>query len=162
MKLDKILVPLDGSVLAEAALAPAIDLRADDPTATLLLLRAAEAPILLGRDPIDLQVRVVREADEYLKAVAARLSGSGVKGVKTSVCYGPAAPSIVEAARVVKADLIVMTTHGRSGLRRLVFGSVAEAVLRGTHTPILLVRDGAAPLQMPRGADAPAREVTHV
>jgi hypothetical protein len=63
---------------------------------------------------------------------------------------------------VAKADMIVMTTHGRSGLSRLVFGSVAEAVLRGTRTPILLIRDAAAPLQLPGGADAATREVSHV
>ena len=58
---------------------------------------------------------------------------------------------VVEAARAGKVDLIVMTTHGRSGLGRLILGSVAEAVLRGTTTPILLVRAGGAPVQTPNG-----------
>ncbi len=164
MKLAKVLVPLDGSALAEAALPTAIDLLEDDPTATLLLLHAAEAPTLLGRDPIEAQVRVVRQAEDYLASVAARLTGFGVKGVKTSVWYGPAAPAIVEAARVGKVDMIVMTTHGRTGLGRLVLGSVAESVLRGTQKPILLVRDGAAPIDKlgPTAAPATANEVRHV
>src|SRR3970282_457430 len=50
--------------------------------------------------------------------------------------YGAPAGAIVEAARVQKADLITMSTHGRSGLGRLILGSVAEAVLRGTTTPL--------------------------
>jgi nucleotide-binding universal stress UspA family protein len=152
MKLEKILVPLDGSALAEAALPTAIELLADRPTATLLLLRAAEAPKMPGRDPIEAQLRVVREAEDYLGSVATRLSNSGINGVKTSVWYGPAAPAIVEAARVGKAAMIVMTTHGRTGLGRLVLGSVAESVLRGTRTPILLMRDGAAPIDTGPGA----------
>jgi nucleotide-binding universal stress UspA family protein len=149
MRLEKILVPLDGSALAEAALPPAIELLADGPTPTLLLLRAAEVPKMPGRDPIEAQVRVVRAAEDYLSALATRLTDRGVKGVKTSVWYGPAAPAIVEAARVGKVGMVVMSTHGRSGLGRLVLGSVAESVLRGTRTPILLVRDGGAPLDLP-------------
>jgi Universal stress protein family len=56
--------------------------------------------------------------------------------------------------------MIVMSTHGRSGLGRLVLGSVAESVLRGTHTPVLLVRDGGVPMEKlgPPAAPATARE----
>lgn len=148
MNLDRILVPLDGSTLAETALPTAIDLLADRPTATVMLLRAAEASAL-GGDPTEAQARVVREAEDYLDSVAARLTGSGVKNVKTSVWYGPPAPAIVEAAQMGKVDMIVMSTHGRSGLGRLILGSVAESVLRSTYTPILLVRDWAAPVEKP-------------
>jgi nucleotide-binding universal stress UspA family protein len=74
--------------------------------------------------------------------------------VRTSVWYGAAAPAIVEAARVAHADLVVMSTHGRSGIGRLILGSVAESVLRGTRTPILLVRDQSAPVQTPPGSAA--------
>jgi len=164
MKLEKILVPLDGSALAESALATAIDLLAECPTATLLLLRAAQAATPIIGDPVDAQVHAVREAETYLESVAARLRDVGVKGVKTSVWYGPAAPAIVEAARVGKADMIVMSTHGRTGLGRLVLGSVAESVLRGTRTPILVVRDGHAPIDRPRAEAGPARtkETAHV
>lgn len=158
MKLDKVLVPLDGSTLAERALPLAIDLLADRPTATLLLLRAAEGTTTLpGVDPTEAQVRVVREAEAYLDSVAARLSGSGVKDVKTSVWYGQAAPAIMEAASIGKFDIIVMGTHGRSGLGRLVLGSVAESVLRGTRIPILFVRDGVAPVETIGAAGGPAR-----
>ena len=150
MKIDKVLVPLDGSALAEQALTKALDL-AESREATLLLLRAAEVSAWPGIDPTDGQVRVVREAEQYLEAVKRDLGARGVRRVDTSVWYGPPASAIVEAARVAKPDVIVMTTHGRSGLGRLILGSVAEAVLRGTTTPILLLRADGAPVEAPLG-----------
>src|SRR6266545_2092212 len=78
MTIDKILVPLDGSDLAEAALETAIDLLNEHSTATLLLLRAAEAPRSPGSDRTEEQVRVVREAERYLSGVAAGLRESGI------------------------------------------------------------------------------------
>src|SRR6266508_2317040 len=116
MTLNKILVPLDGSTLAESAIAKAMELAGGE--ATLMLLRAAEAHTLPGVDPTEAQVEVVREAEEYLAAVAGRLREQGFASVETSVWYGPAASAIVDAARLRKADLIVMSTHGRSGLGR--------------------------------------------
>lgn len=163
MKPERILVPLDGSLLAEGAIQTAAGL-ARESGAALLLLRAAEAHTLPGADPTDAQVAVVREAEEYLTAVAARLGEEGIKGVETSVWYGSPATAIIEAARLQKGDLIVMTTHGRSGLGRLILGSVAESVLRGTTTPILLLRAPGAPLEAPKGAGQarPSREGSRV
>lgn len=152
MKLERILVPLDGSPLAESALARATDL-AQSSGAELLLLRATEAHTLPGIDPSEAQVKVVAEAEAYLDAVADRLRAS-VAHVETSVWYGPASYAIVEAARLHRADLIAMTTHGRSGLGRLVLGSVAESVLRGTTTPILLLRAPEAPVERLEGGRA--------
>ncbi len=154
MKIDRILVPLDGSALAEAAMWKAVELVNGG---TLSLLRAAEAHTLPGADPVDAQVNAVREAEEYLAAAVRRLEDRGIKKVETHVWYGPSAAAIVEAAEVQKADLIVMSTHGRSGLGRLILGSVAESVLRGTRTPILVVRADSAPVEPPRGAK-PTRE----
>jgi nucleotide-binding universal stress UspA family protein len=150
MKVSKILVPLDGSSLAEAALPKALELvEASD--AQLILLRAAQAHSLPGVDPTDAQVKVVEEAEEYLARVGDRLADLGCKKVECSVWYGSAPYAIVEAARLYKVDLIVMTTHGRSGLGRLILGSVAESVLRGTTTPILLLRAAEAPVEAPAG-----------
>jgi nucleotide-binding universal stress UspA family protein len=150
MKIDKVLVPLDGSALAEQALTKALDL-AEGREPTFLLLRAAEASTWPTVDRTEEQVRVVREAEQYLEAVQARLAAKGFRKVQTSVWYGPPASAIVESARVSNADLVVMTTHGRSGLGRLILGSVAEAVLRGTSTPILLLRADGAPVEPPTG-----------
>jgi len=151
MKLDKILIPLDGSKLAEQALNKALEAAQGAGEPTLFLLRAAEASTWPGTDATEEQVRVVGEAQEYLATVATYLARQGFRKVKTAVWYGSPASAIVEAARVEKADLIVMTTHGRSGLGRLILGSVAEAVVRGTSTPILLLRADGAPVQSPLG-----------
>jgi hypothetical protein len=62
---------------------------------------------------------------------------------------------ILEATRFKKADLIVMSTHGRSGLGRLILGSVTELVLRGTTAPICIVRAPGAPIEAPKGAATP-------
>jgi nucleotide-binding universal stress UspA family protein len=164
MKVGKILVPLDGSALAEAALPKAVELAKESPTASVLLVRAAEASMLAGRDPIEAQVVVVHEAEEYLEAVAAQLRAEGVKDVSTSVWYGPPAPAVVEAAQVAKPDMIIMSTHGRSGLGRLFLGSVAETVLRATHTPILLLRPEGAPVEQLTGMveARTGRDMAHV
>jgi nucleotide-binding universal stress UspA family protein len=163
MKFDKILVPLDGSPFAEAALPKAVELIRNNGEATLILLRAAEAATLPGVDPTDAQVTVVREAEEYLETVAARLREDGVPRVRTSVWYGAAAPSILEAARMTNPDLIMMSTHGRGGIGRLIVGSVAESVLRGTRTPIFLIRiDGAPGENSVRRVSAREREMANV
>jgi nucleotide-binding universal stress UspA family protein len=73
MKVDKVLVPLDGSPLAEMALPTAITLLRDSPDATLILLRAVHATTLPGVDPTQAQVAVVGAAESYLDGVAARL-----------------------------------------------------------------------------------------
>jgi nucleotide-binding universal stress UspA family protein len=145
MALDTILVPLDGSDLAEAALETALDLLNEQPTAMLVLLRAAEASTAAS-DRIETRARVVGEAESYLNGVAPGLREAGIRLVRICVWYGPAAPTIVEAAEAEKADLIVMTSHGRGGVGRLIFGSVAESVSHGTRTPILIVRDIGAPV----------------
>lgn len=150
MKIDTVLVPLDGSPLAEGALPRAAELAADA-GAGMLLLRAAEAHPFLGADVIDAQVKVIREAEQYLADVAERVKTLGVKDVRCAVWYGAPAAAIIDAAEFNRVDLIVMTTHGRSGLGRLVMGSVAESVVRGTFTPILLLRDGKAPVERSAG-----------
>jgi nucleotide-binding universal stress UspA family protein len=157
MKISTILVPMDGSVLAEAALAPAVEL-ARERGAKLLLLRAAEAHTLPMADPTEAQVAAVRDAEQYLADMRDRAM-RGITDVDVSVWYDPPARAIVEAAQYRKADLIVMSSHGRSGLGRLVLGSVAETVLRATAVPILLIRPSAAPLDTPFGDAPPAKDM---
>jgi len=156
MKLEKILVPLDGSALAETALQAAVAL-AEATGAALLLLRAAEASALSSvGDPTVGQVEVVREAEDYLDAVKRRFQTSTSATIATAVWYGRPADSIVESARVNRVDMVVMTTHGRSGLGRILLGSVAETVIRSTATPILVLHPEGAPLQASRGESGSA------
>ena len=158
MAMEKILVPLDGSDLAEAALETAIDILRERPGTTLLLVRAAESESarLAELDVIADKARAVSAAESYLNGVAAGLRECGITGVRTAVWYGAAAPTIVEVAATEKVDLIIMTSHGRGGAGRLIFGSVAESVLRGTRIPILVVRDLTAPVQPLLGASEPS------
>jgi nucleotide-binding universal stress UspA family protein len=161
MKVKTILVPLDGSNLAEAALTPAMEI-ARESGGSLVLLRAAVGHSRPMADPTEAQVQAVREAEEYLAEVRARVATAGVANAETSVWYGPPVEAIVEAARYRKADLIVMSSHGRSGLGRLVLGSIAESVLRSTSVPILLIRPGDAPLESPFMGATRAKEVARV
>ena len=152
MHLDRILVPLDGSALAETGLDAAVDLARLHRGATLVLMRAADDRVVPGAAPRVRQEPLLIEAEAYLGQLASRLNDKGLANVETTVWYGPAGPAIVDAAESGKVDLIVMSSHGRSGLGRLVFGCVAEEVLRGTHIPILIVREPGAPVIRPLGA----------
>jgi nucleotide-binding universal stress UspA family protein len=113
----KIIVPLDGSELAERALGYATALSV--PTAaTLVLVRAAVAHGLPGSDDRGAQSRVVAEAEQYLAGVASQLTRRGFT-VETGIPYGKSpAAWIVEEVGIRHADLICMTTHGRSGPER--------------------------------------------
>jgi nucleotide-binding universal stress UspA family protein len=160
MQISMILVPLDGSTLAEAALPPAVDL-ARRHGARMLLLRAVEAHTAPMGDRVQAQVDAVREAESYVARMGEHVRQAGVPQVDTSVWYGAPTASIVEGARYRGADLIVMSSHGRTGLGRLVLGSVAEQVLRGTRVPILLIRPGDAPIDAPLTTST-AKEIAHV
>lgn len=140
----RILLPLDGSKLAEAALPHATHL-AQRFGSELVLLRAVVSPyaivapdlVLAGTDP-DLR-ELAAHAEQYLESVAGQLRAQGLQ-VRTVVCEGPVAESILEHAATLGVDLIVMSTHGRGGVLRWVYGSVAERVLQGSTCPILLIR----------------------
>lgn len=133
-----LLVPLDGSALSEGALpmAKALARRAN---ARLVLVRAAWLPALVGARPTETQTRAVQEAQDYLARLAAELQQQDFR-VETIVPQAPPDKAIVNAVALAQADLVVMTTHGRSGLGRWLYGSVAEAVLRRSPVPVLLVR----------------------
>ena len=140
-----ILVPLDGSAFAEQALEPA-RLLAERCAATLVLLSTVPfladlslgaggmMPLWTGND----QQRVRESVAAYLETTAQRVATGGVP-VRTLVIDGPPATMIAATATEEHADLIVMATHGRSGLSRLWLGSVATRVLQNTDLPVLLL-----------------------
>ena len=136
---NTILVPLDGSELAERALTYATAL-AGPTRAQLLLVRAVVTHTLAGVDPRERQLGAIHEAELYLQHVATKLGEQGL-ACETVVRYGHAAKCVVESARTRQADLIVMATHGRTGPGRWVFGSVAEAVVAASPVPVLVQRD---------------------
>jgi nucleotide-binding universal stress UspA family protein len=140
-----ILVPLDGSKLAESALPDAFAL-AQLGQARVTLFRVLP-PIehVVTIDPnhpiyVDEQWAGQRtEALEYLKSICRRM-GYHPPMVQFEVQMGAVAETIIDYAHSQPIDLIVMATHGRSGLQRWVYGSVADKVLRGADLPVLLVR----------------------
>ena len=97
------------------------------------------ASTCFGPRPATDETESVAACEAYLGGIAQRLGAEGVGDVRTSVWEGDPVGAILKAARFRKVDLIVMTTHGRGGLGRLAFGSVAEAVLRRTRTPVLII-----------------------
>ena len=140
MKVDRVLVPLDGSALSEEALSSAIEALSDRPGATLILMRTAETPSLPGADMTDAQILSMGDAQSYLGALADRLRASGLSQIITTcVWYSSAAHAIVEAARRCRANLIVMSRRFRGNLTRGIEGSVAESVVRRAKTKVVLV-----------------------
>ena len=134
----KILVPLDGSALAEAIL-PQVTELARVHAAELVILRVALAHAFPGADPTEAQLHAVRDSEKYLEGVEQGLKGGGLQ-VSSVVRYGHAAEEILDHSAFAGIDLIAMSTHGRTGVSRWVLGSVAEKVLRASTTPLLLVR----------------------
>jgi nucleotide-binding universal stress UspA family protein len=137
-----VLVPLDGSRLAEQALGPAAELAARF-DAELLLVRVL-SPVLHTRYRKGKVVLAsagfdeVEDAWTYLSDHAERLRAAGHRA-SVWVLVGPAAASIADAARTEHADAIVMTTHGRHGVGRLLLGSTADGILQRTGVPVVLV-----------------------
>jgi nucleotide-binding universal stress UspA family protein len=131
-----ILVPLDGSPLAEHAL-PYAERLARATSARLILCRALSATRL---QPEEI-VAAVGDARAYVQSVADQLAGRG-SIVETTIPWGEPADEILEQVRSARADLVVMATHGRSGLGRWLYGSVADEVLRRASVPIFLVPPG--------------------
>ena len=138
----RIVVPLDGSERAEGALRHARVLAGCTGAEILLLRVVFDSHMDIYADPRatnSVQERMEKEAGEYLRQVAAGLEKEGLK-VTTQVDSGSAADAIVDYADRMQADLIAMTTHGRSGIARWLLGSVADKVARGANVPVLLVR----------------------
>jgi nucleotide-binding universal stress UspA family protein len=163
----KILVPLDGSKLAECALPHAEELAKGCDTAEVILVSATERvqgykavngsaePFVLsgggwlqGSAPIESPPqrlvpeafgKKAKQADRYLGRVAEKLESTGVK-VHTEVLFWPPAEAIASYAEQNGVDIIVMSSHGRSGPSRWAHGSVADKVLRASCVPVLMVR----------------------
>jgi nucleotide-binding universal stress UspA family protein len=140
-----LLVPLDGSAFAAQALEQAKTLGQGG--ARLVLLAVASTPFDLklvksaaGADwsAMPWYTPAARMA-KYLDSVIGPMSQSGIP-IEAQITYGDIADEILKAAAFVEADLIVMATHGLSGLGHVILGSVATRVAQSTHVPLLLVR----------------------
>lgn len=150
-----VLVPLDGSELAAKALPAAEAICAAMPESTLILLRALPiTPLPYGLMaapeyiPADVYQQITddqeRLSGEYLDAAAKAIANSETH-VRTAQEHGDPASVILDTASQQDAHLIVMTTHGRTGLARFTMGSVADHVVRGGATPVLLLHSFETP-----------------
>jgi nucleotide-binding universal stress UspA family protein len=153
---ERVLIPLDGSEPAEAIL-PFAERIAGSLDLEVCLLRVVEPmPAMVGLGTggvVGPDVLALRQSDakQYLADVARQLEARGLR-VRTFLGFGGPEREILDVAKAEKADLIAMSTHARRGLRHVVFGSVAEDVLRSAGVPVLLMR-------MPAPTPAPT-EVT--
>ena len=140
----RILVPLDGSKLAEQAIPYATELCKGAITVTLF--QVVHLPLPLAAPDVSMAVpmpskeELLQEARTYLEGIAAKLRTEGVNVKVDAVERDVVADAVVDYATEHDISLIVMTTHGRSGLSRLVFGSVAESIVRHAPCPVLLIR----------------------
>ena len=149
----RILVPVDGSAASLLGLKQAIGL-AKDQRARLRVLNVVDelviAPMMMDTAPFDMDellVPIRAEGRKVLERAAAVAAKSGVKAQTEQVSSraGPVSAAILADARRAGVDVIVMGTHGRRGLNRLLLGSDAERVLREARVPLLLVRLPAEP-----------------
>ncbi len=146
--LRQMLILLDGSAFAEQILTPATEL-GGLMQAEYTLLRVVQPMPLIGYDPSGFGLggmampswqQAQREAATYLESVAQRLRGQALS-VQTRVLVSPhPAVAILEAAPAQNLGLIALETHGHRGLTRMVLGSMADKVLRGAVTPVLIHR----------------------
>ncbi len=139
----KILVPLDGSELSESVLNHVVTIATSCQVLEVVLTRV--------REPLDksvkktLDAKIFSQLDEayhdeaanYLEEIATTLKRKGI-AVKVEVLSGKPAEEILTYSQRSGVDLIIMSTHGRSGVSRWVFGSVADKVIRQTEIPVLI------------------------
>jgi nucleotide-binding universal stress UspA family protein len=139
----KILVPLDGSELSESALSYVFEITRDYSSLEVVLMRIREPldPNVIGtldaKIAVELDEAYRDEASHYLDKIVEGLKEKGITA-RVEVLAGNPAEEILKYSQKNDIDLIIMSTRGRSGISRLVFGSVAEKVIRGSTIPVLI------------------------
>lgn len=148
---SRVIVPLDGSKVGEAAIPvieQLVDKLAPGTKVEVILMGVittlrhwvvvgeASAPVSYTEEELK---RIKERVNDYLNKTGESLKKKGVS-ISTIVSSGNAADEIIKAAEESKADLIAMSTHGRSGLRRMAFGSITDKVLHRSRLPVLTVR----------------------
>jgi nucleotide-binding universal stress UspA family protein len=146
VSLKSIIVPLDGSTLAESVL-PGATTFAECFNLELVLFRAYELPAsaYYGKedhlpDYENMKKNVRAAAEQYLAAKVAVLKTRGLTRVRTALSEGPGAKEIIRYARDHADSMVAICTHGRSGVKRWLIGSVTEKVVRHSENPVLVIR----------------------
>jgi nucleotide-binding universal stress UspA family protein len=163
----QILVPVDGSPLAEEAIAPAVDL-ARLWGLEVKLLQVVHPVLFWGDEllgwpaPQDqaLTEQARSQAEGYVRDLAERLRRDGIRATGAAIIGGSAADTILQVANPERVAAIAIATHGRGGLRRLVLGSVADKLIRATAIPVLVHHPRQRPKAKPRRGPARAGSAT--
>jgi nucleotide-binding universal stress UspA family protein len=142
-----IVVPLDGSNLAETVL-PDVKELARKLTLDVILTRAYDLPMsaYYGAEDVylanydKLRAQIKEDADSYLANKVDELGRQGLERVSSVLLEGPGAEEIIKLARTTPDNLVAMCSHGRSGVKRWVLGSVTEKVVRHSGDPVLVIR----------------------
>jgi len=145
----KIMVPLDGSKLAECVFPHLETIVKGCESPEVIVVQAVEPlSVPYGREVSQFasleQVKAFEthqkvEAEKYLKEIVARLRKTGINA-KADVIYGKASEALSDYATKNDVDLVIVATHGRSGISRWVWGSVADRLVRSVRVPVLMVR----------------------
>jgi nucleotide-binding universal stress UspA family protein len=150
-----VLVPVDGSPLAEQAIACAVGIAQRSRSQVRLALVHRELPSVMAADPQAYsQIRLLSRSSEsdYLRGLSVRVQEQLGHRLSSVALEGPPGPALAEYVRDSGVDLVVMTTHGRGGLRRAWLGSVADELIRTLDVPVLALRGQEnAPLTEPAG-----------
>ncbi len=135
---ERIVVPVDFSEDSFAALDTALGLVADASHLSLIYV----LPVMEPAEPGVIWSTIDDDSRRHHAelALAERLDASRFRGVKTRVAFGEPGHEIAAFAQAEKADLIVLSSHGRTGLTRLLIGSVAEKTVRLAHCPVLVLK----------------------
>ena len=140
----RMLVPLDGSHLAERAL-PVAALIARASSGSIVVLGVVPTRLVEGRSPtpaayaVEVVENDLRGASAYLQETAHSSAASGVT-IETHAVFDAVAPAILAATQTYGADLVVMSSHGMTGMARWLIGSVAQKVARHSPVPVLVLR----------------------
>ena len=141
-RIERIDVALDGSDVAEGILAPVMAL-ARRHGAVVRLVHVVRTPDhKVDVDAVKLEAEITKVAETYLHEVAARLEGNGVTVTPWVTAGADVAEVLDHCATRDRADLLAMTTHGRGGLSRWLYGSVADRLVRHAEMPLLVLRVG--------------------
>ena len=143
----RILVPLDGSKRAERIL-PFVEDLANVHEGTVIFLQVIESPTYVS-GPYDAGIyydqsnteQTIKDAKLYLNALVGELREKGISA-RCEVDFGPVVRAILEVAAREQVDLVAMASHGRTGMARVFYGSVAAGVMQQTDRPLLLIRAG--------------------
>lgn len=142
----KVLVPLDGSDLAECALSHVKSLAEKGSVGEVTLLNIIKFDLpWIDEYPQHIDINAIREplfaaSKKYLAEVESRLNSKGIKVKTASLEANRPADAITDYAQKKGMELIVMSTHGYTGFKKLMLGSVAFGVLNVSHVPVLLIR----------------------